>query len=181
MYGEHVRERVAAPGARTHGFVGRQIETHVESGRGETAVEQRACGNAERQVDRLAQKGGQGTLAGGSGGIGTVAILQRLGERAERPLLIVVFVTAADIVKRLKITHASTISQPACAHAHSTHHRADKRNNGESGIGYHKDDERRSCPAKVRVWNTTIRTVILAHLFAVYHEYDNRSDHADHR
>ena len=162
MYGEHVRERVAAPGARTHGFVGRQIETHVESGRGETAVEQRACGNAERQIDRLSQEGGRGTLAGGSGGIGTVAILQRLGERAERPLLIVVFVAAADVVKRLKITHASTISQPTCVHAHSTHHRAVKRNNGESGIGYHKDDERRSCPAKVRVWNTTIRTVILA-------------------
>jgi len=110
VYGEHIRERVAAPGARTHGFVGRQIEAHAEGGRGETAVEQRACGNAERQVDRLAQKSGQGTLAGGSGGICTVAILQRLGKRAERPLLIVVFVAAADIVKRLKITHASTIS-----------------------------------------------------------------------
>ena len=57
MHGEHVRERIAAPCPRAHGFVGSQIEAHAERGRSEPAVEQRPRRNAKRQVHRLAKEG----------------------------------------------------------------------------------------------------------------------------
>ena len=99
MHGKHIRERVAAPSAGADRLVDRQIESHTESGGGESFVEQRTGGNAERQIhveteDVLALPGQlkTGRLRG--------IVLQRFGERAERPLQVIVFIRAIDVVER---------------------------------------------------------------------------------
>ena len=122
MHGQHVRERIAAPCAGTNRLVYRQIEAHTESGRGETLIQQRTSWNTERQIHtktkeflRLSGLNGLNALnlTGGIGRnlsnnrrdrsrrIGRISP-QHFGKRAERPLQIVVFIRAIDIIKRRK-------------------------------------------------------------------------------
>ena len=107
MHGEHVREGVATPRAGADRLVHRQIETHAEGGGGEPLVQQRTGGNAKRQVHAEAEEflGLVGRLRLGGlcrlrGGAGSGIALHHFGERTERPLQIVVFIRAIDVVKR---------------------------------------------------------------------------------
>ena len=103
MHGEHVRKGVAAPRTRAHGLVNGQIEAHAEGGGREPLIEQRPGGDAERQVhveaeEILTRSGldGCGRLCGRR----TAILLQHFGERTERPLQIIVFIRAIDVIER---------------------------------------------------------------------------------
>ena len=104
MHGKHVRERIATPCAGANRLIHGQIEAHAEGSRGETLVQQRACRNAKRQVHTetkeflsLIERLGLSRLLGS---IGIGIALQYFSECAERPLQIVVFIRAIDVIKR---------------------------------------------------------------------------------
>ena len=132
MHGKHVRERIATPCAGANRLIHGQIETHTEGSRSETLVQQRTCRNAERQIHAKTKEflslslNNMGSLISLSsmiftGGIGRSRSnrsdqicrirrisLQHFGKRAERPLQIVVFIRAIDIIKRREtLTHIS--------------------------------------------------------------------------
>ena len=84
----------------------RPNRSHVEGSRGETLVQQRACRNAKRQVHTeakeflsLIERLG---LSGLLGSIGIGIALQYFSECAERPLQIVVFIRAIDVINGAK-------------------------------------------------------------------------------
>ena len=132
MHGKHVRERIATPCAGANRLIHGQIETHTEGSRSETLVQQRTCRNSERQIHAKTKEflslslNNMGSLISLSsmiftGGIGRSRSnrsdqicrirrisLQHFGKRAERPLQIVIFICAIDIIKRREtLTHIS--------------------------------------------------------------------------
>ena len=126
MHGKHVRERIAAPCAGANRLIHGQIETHTEGSRSETLVQQWTCRNAERQIHAKTKEflslslNNMGSLIF-TGRIGRSRSnrsdricrirrisLQRFGKRAKRPLQIIVFIRAIDIIKRREtLTHIS--------------------------------------------------------------------------
>ena len=126
MHGKHVRERIATPCAGANRLIHGQIETHTEGSRSETLVQQWTCRNAERQIHAKTKEflslslNNMGSLIF-TGGIGRSrsnrsdqicrirrTSLQHFGKRAERPLQIVIFIRAVDIIKRREtLTHIS--------------------------------------------------------------------------
>ena len=132
MHGKYVRKRIATPCTGANRLIHGQIEAHAEGSRGETLVQQRTCRNAKWQIHAKTKEflslslnnmgslislssmiftGGIGrsrsNRSGRIGRIGRIS-LQRFGKCAERPLQIVIFIRAIDIIKRREtLTHIS--------------------------------------------------------------------------
>ena len=104
VHRQHIREPVARPRTRAHGFVDGDVEAHAERRIGEMRVEQRTGRDAEGQVQGLAEErfGPRGRpVRSASRHLGLRgAGFQGFGEGAERPLRIVVFVAQIHVVKR---------------------------------------------------------------------------------
>ena len=132
MHGKYVRKRIATPCTGANRLIHGQIEAHAEGSRGETLVQQRTCRNAKWQIHAKTKEflslslNNMGSMISLSsmiftGGIGRIRSnrsdricrirrisLQHFGKRAERPLQIVIFIRAIDIIKRREtLTHIS--------------------------------------------------------------------------